>query len=518
MHYFKSFIAILALYLTLSNSMLVVAQQCNHLPIRKSITTYSQTQMDSLTNAILAMKNRVSQFNPSFNAYDYFVNLHYDASAEHFSNAHHSPGFLVWHREFLLRFEQELRVSTNNPSYTLPYWDWVNNTAFTKVFSPNAFGGNGLPTDDYIVQNGRFGKGSGQFKVNIYPISIPDSIPSIYIKRHFSWLPTINTLPDMQDINRMMSKTVYDTAPWDYYSDTAVSFRNYLEGYWNGPNTNPTLAQVGDGLHGRVHLFIGGNMVSNSSPNDPVFFLHHCNVDRLFAQWQDVHGVQNFPSEWLLTHYDAVHGHIDSNYYTPSDLLFGFDRSFADLLSMRDNCYRYDTQSDCAPFIVVTGQQAVDAGATTTYSIAPSSGSTYAWTVTGGAIVSGQGTPQISVLWGNGAVGQCAVLKTDGSCASKGQLGIAISSVSGTIAAPFEENTIVIYPNPVVDHLLHFSLKNNENDLKIAIFDILGRQALERSFSAFEYENEIELNISNLHGLYWVKVGHTIKMIFVEGQ
>jgi tyrosinase len=24
----------------------------------------------------------------------------------------------------------------------------------------------------------------------------------------------------------------------------------------------------------------------SSSPNDPVFFLHHCNIDRLWASWQ----------------------------------------------------------------------------------------------------------------------------------------------------------------------------------------------------------------------------------------
>lgn len=27
-------------------------------------------------------------------------------------------------------------------------------------------------------------------------------------------------------------------------------------------------------------------MVVSTSPNDPVFFLHHCNVDRIWATWQ----------------------------------------------------------------------------------------------------------------------------------------------------------------------------------------------------------------------------------------
>ena len=38
-------------------------------------------------------------------------------------------------------------------------------------------------------------------------------------------------------------------------------------------------------LHNRVHVWVGGSMGPSSSPNDPVFFLHHCNIDRLWALW-----------------------------------------------------------------------------------------------------------------------------------------------------------------------------------------------------------------------------------------
>jgi uncharacterized protein YegL len=34
----------------------------------------------------------------------------------------------------------------------------------------------------------------------------------------------------------------------------------------------------------------GGSMSFMASPNDPIFFLHHCNVDRLWAVWQQKHG------------------------------------------------------------------------------------------------------------------------------------------------------------------------------------------------------------------------------------
>ena len=41
--------------------------------------------------------------------------------------------------------------------------------------------------------------------------------------------------------------------------------------------------------HNRVHVWIGGDMGPGTSPNDPVFFLNHCNVDRIWSQWQQMH-------------------------------------------------------------------------------------------------------------------------------------------------------------------------------------------------------------------------------------
>ena len=40
------------------------------------------------------------------------------------------------------------------------------------------------------------------------------------------------------------------------------------------------------GAHVDVHVAVGGTMNSGSSPADPLFWLHHANIDRLWAQWQ----------------------------------------------------------------------------------------------------------------------------------------------------------------------------------------------------------------------------------------
>ena len=40
------------------------------------------------------------------------------------------------------------------------------------------------------------------------------------------------------------------------------------------------------GSHVPGHTWTGETMASGSSPADPLFYLHHCNVDRLWAIWQ----------------------------------------------------------------------------------------------------------------------------------------------------------------------------------------------------------------------------------------
>lgn len=61
-----------------------------------------------------------------------------------------------------------------------------------------------------------------------------------------------------------------------------------------GPQVNAVLRQTGyaafqaklEGIHNGVHNAVGGDMKTAHSPSDPLFFLHHANVDRLWARWQ----------------------------------------------------------------------------------------------------------------------------------------------------------------------------------------------------------------------------------------
>jgi hypothetical protein len=50
------------------------------------------------------------------------------------------------------------------------------------------------------------------------------------------------------------------------------------------------------GPHGSVHVAIGGDMNSPHSPLDPIFFLHHANVDRIWYRWQGDDSAKNPPN------------------------------------------------------------------------------------------------------------------------------------------------------------------------------------------------------------------------------
>ncbi len=92
-------------------------------------------------------------------------------------------------------------------------------------------------------------------------------------------------------------------------------------------------------MHNIVHRFIGGDMGTAATPNDPVFFLHHCNIDRIWARWQDRYPTApyvpgNGASPDLMMHRigDTMH-----NY-------FGIDLPISEMVNYRQY-YDYDTLS-----------------------------------------------------------------------------------------------------------------------------------------------------------------------------
>ena len=79
-------------------------------------------------------------------------------------------------------------------------------------------------------------------------------------------------------------------------SDQSLSFSSSRTLSHNTAPTSTTKFSILEGLpHNKVHNFVGGvgplspgpfgNMANNLSPIDPIFFLHHSNMDRLWDLW-----------------------------------------------------------------------------------------------------------------------------------------------------------------------------------------------------------------------------------------
>lgn len=252
--------------------------------VRYNAKSLSIAQRALLIDAIKGTKTLPSLYDPSTNAYDYWVQLHYRAYYDPNMPAHMAAAFGPWHRWFMLLFEQELQQI--HPEVTMPYWDWtVDQGADAYLWSDDFMGGEGDPDDRWILKSGPFRQGAWQLGF-IDPKSL-DQDGTIYdLQRHFgvyiSGGQQTTRLPYAQEIADALSLPTYDVDPWDDHSDPAVSFRNNLEGFRYADDGSRLPSEN----HNRVHNWIGGAMSEGASPNDPVFWLHHSMVDLIYTAWQ----------------------------------------------------------------------------------------------------------------------------------------------------------------------------------------------------------------------------------------
>jgi tyrosinase len=165
---------------------------------------------------------------------------------------------------------------------TLPYWDWASD--------PGVDGGNPLWNTSMVAAMGGNGSGannavtSGPFAGWTVVNSAGADTP-MPLQRSFGTTSWARTLPTTEEVRTALEVTPYDESPWDD-SSTTGGFRNHLEG-WFGTNS----------LHNVIHGWVGGSMLPSTSPNDPCFFLHHCFVDKIWADWQAAHpGLDYLPA------------------------------------------------------------------------------------------------------------------------------------------------------------------------------------------------------------------------------
>ncbi|MBT2487419.1 tyrosinase family protein [Streptomyces sp. ISL-96] len=258
---------------------------------RKNQRDLTRTEKKRLVSALLELKRS--------GRYDEFVTLHgryYVTDDEPGPRASHmTPSFFPWHRRYLLEFERALRAV--DPGVSVPYWDWTkDNTPAASLWAEDFLGGNGRAGDQKVM-TGPFAHATGNWNIRA---RVGDGT---YLTRNFGRPSAPVSLPTRQDVAKALRDPLYDAAPWD--STVTRGFRNKIEG-WGRGGTATTFN------HNRVHRWVGGVMLGATSPNDPVFWLHHAFMDLLWDRWQRAHPRSGYLPRKKLTGSDPQRGRVFS--------------------------------------------------------------------------------------------------------------------------------------------------------------------------------------------------------------
>jgi hypothetical protein len=263
---------------------------------RKSATNLTDDERESLLAAVLNMKATIANPGDSprqqISSFDQFVAIHIGClnvtvpSGSTVNMGHLGPPFLPWHREFLLRFEKALVA--NGSTIGLPYWDWTDHKGTSDKLFVDEF----LGARDGQIARGYFAFNAPGTPGNSLPAPAwwPAGLSGWQIKKSLSHIfgttlrrrLDVRSLTVPEDIRRLMRTSVYhDSGTVTEVDPIDGSLYKNPRGFWNR-------LEAGRRLHNFGHGWVGGHMGHPyTSPNDPIFFFHHCNIDRLWAEWQE---------------------------------------------------------------------------------------------------------------------------------------------------------------------------------------------------------------------------------------
>jgi hypothetical protein len=230
-------------------------------------------EIAAFRRAVQVMKSRPAS-DPT--SWDFQVKIHAtsDLSRPDIWNQcqHGNYFFLPWHRMYIYWLERILRDASGDPDFALPYWNYTSPTAraLPEVFRLPAEPSNPL----YVAERNRDAGG----------VNRGARLPASAAATH--WLPF--------RLTRFSTQHPMGFA----FGGRAVERPVHLA---------PTMGSF-ESYHNVMHVLIGGEDGFMSDPTraarDPIFLLHHANVDRLWRRWLDQGGGRANPlddSTWMNT-------------------------------------------------------------------------------------------------------------------------------------------------------------------------------------------------------------------------
>jgi tyrosinase len=206
-----------------------------------------------------------------------FANQHGTLSGGYNFCPHGDWYLLPWHRAYVLMYELAAQELTGNKNFAMPYWNWTEIRTMPEAFANPTY--NGKPNPLYVRNRNDF--------------TLPDSI-----------------VGQVQVIDKINAETVYEA-----FGTTRNPDQNNLDPSWvpRGGGHQGLLERT---PHNIVHNTIGAFMPTPASPRDPIFFMHHCNIDRIWANWNALGRKNSKDPLWLNMPFKNNFIHTDGTLYT----------------------------------------------------------------------------------------------------------------------------------------------------------------------------------------------------------
>jgi len=208
------------------------------------------------------------------------VYIHMDLN----TRIHYTGLFLPWHRWFVHVFEESLKTKCNYTGAS-PYWNWTIDapdfyeSSFWKDSDPvSGLGGWGDPNADFRVPDGGFH-------------TLPLSYPSPHTpRRNFTLRAFSGPFPFPRDPLTIGNASFSASVIEEVLQTSSGDYKGFQKGL-----------EAPEGPHNGVHDTVGGDMAGSCPdnappnctggptwpPNDPVFFLHHAMIDKIWYDWQN---------------------------------------------------------------------------------------------------------------------------------------------------------------------------------------------------------------------------------------
>jgi len=169
---------------------------------------------------------------------------------------HRREAFPNWHRPYLLDFERSMRradiAEGGDGNIGLPYWDWSQPVVRGQVFP-------GFVRQSLLEE----------FPPDFFPPNV-GSTASL----------TLRTPSDNNLANQLRGSDIIQLAGQCLHSVRNSQFSCTLFQTADSPSV--------ESPHNRVHVMIGGVMASMQSSFHPIFWMHHCNIDRIWDRYLEL--------------------------------------------------------------------------------------------------------------------------------------------------------------------------------------------------------------------------------------